>query len=69
MGEAADSGGVELLSVGQVARRLGADSWQVRRLFERGLLPEPERVGPYRVIRADRVAEVEAALRKAGFLK
>jgi hypothetical protein len=42
--------------------------WMVRRLFERGILPEPPRLGCYRVIHAGDLPEVEAALRKCGYL-
>jgi hypothetical protein len=56
------------LTVGAVARRLGVAAWQVRRVFERGFLPPANRVGPYRVIDPADLAEVEAALRRAGYL-
>ena len=42
--------------------------WQVRRLFERGLLPPAQRVGAYRVVTAEDLHEVGEALRKAGYL-
>jgi DNA-binding transcriptional MerR regulator len=38
------------LTLGAAAQRLGCQAWQIRRLFERGLLPEPPRVGAYRVL-------------------
>lgn len=57
-----------LLTVGSAAQRLGVAPWQVRRLFERGLLPPAARVGAYRVIRVDDLAGVECALRQAGYL-
>ena len=56
------------LTVGAAARRFGVPAWQVRRLFERKLLPEPARVGAYRVIAAADLAAVEMALRRAGYL-
>ena len=40
------------LTVGAVARRFGVPAWQIRRLFERGLLPPAARLGAYRVIAA-----------------
>lgn len=55
-------------TVGAVAIRFGCRPWQVRRLFERGLLPQPPRVGAYRVIPAADLPRVEAALRLAGYL-
>lgn len=42
--------------------------WQVRRLFERGLLPEPPRVGAYRVIDSRDLPKVREALVRAGYL-
>jgi hypothetical protein len=39
-----------VLADGAVARRYGVGPWQVRRLFERGLLPPAPRIGAYRVI-------------------
>jgi DNA-binding transcriptional MerR regulator len=56
------------LTSGEVARRLGCRVWQVRRLYERGLLPPAARLGQYRVIRERDLPTVEAALRKAGYL-
>jgi hypothetical protein len=55
-------------TIGAVARRYGVEPWQVRRLFERGLLPEAHRVGAYRVIAVDDLPQVEAALKAAGYL-
>jgi DNA-binding transcriptional MerR regulator len=56
------------LTVGQVAHRLGVTAWQVRRCFQRGFLPEPRRMGPYRVIAEADLQWVQAALRAAGYL-
>jgi DNA-binding transcriptional MerR regulator len=56
------------LTIGTVARRYGCSAWQVRRLFERGLLPPAPRVGAYRVIAASDLPLVEKALREAGYL-
>ena len=43
--------------------------WQVRRVYETGLLPEPEtRLGAYRLIRSSDLPRLEDALRKAGYL-
>jgi DNA-binding transcriptional MerR regulator len=58
-----------LLTVGDVAARLGVEPWQIRRLFERGILPPAPRVGPYRVIAVADLPKVEAAMREAGYLK
>jgi DNA-binding transcriptional MerR regulator len=56
------------VSIGAVARRFGCQPWQVRRLFERGLLPQAPRVGTYRIIAVTDLPYVEEALRQAGYL-
>ena len=58
-----------VMTIGTVARRFGCQPWQVRRLFERGILPPAPRVGQYRVIRPADLATVELALREAGYLR
>ena len=55
-------------TIGQAAAHCGAAPWQVRRLFERGLLPAATRVGAYRVIARDDLPRVTEALRQAGYL-
>jgi DNA-binding transcriptional MerR regulator len=55
------------LTVGTVARLYGCRAWQIRRLFERGLLPPAPRVGAYRVIAIDDLPAVEQALKRAGY--
>lgn len=59
---------VSVLSLGPVAQRFGVKVWQVRRLFLRNLVPEPGRIGPYRVIPEQDLPLIEQALRKAGYL-
>jgi hypothetical protein len=56
------------LSLGDVSRQLGAPVWSIRRLFERKLLPEPERLGNYRMIDVEQLPTVEAKLREVGYL-
>jgi DNA-binding transcriptional MerR regulator len=56
------------LTLGAVALRYGCPTWQIRRLFERGLLPPARRVGAYRVVATSDLPLVEAALRVAGYL-
>ena len=56
------------LTIGAVARRLGCQPWQVRRLFERGKLPQAPRVGAYRIIAVADLPQVEEALHQAGYL-
>lgn len=57
------------LTTGDVARHFGCGVHHVRRIFSRGLLPEPARVGAYRVVPLDQLDQVEAALRNVGYLK
>jgi DNA-binding transcriptional MerR regulator len=57
-----------LLTIGTVAQHFDVAAWKVRRLYERGILPEPARVGRYRIIPANDLPRIEAALRKCGYL-
>jgi hypothetical protein len=41
---------------------------QIRSLIERGELPEPAQLGPFQMFRGDDLPQVEAALRKGGYL-
>lgn len=59
---------VRVHTLGDLARRFDCPVWAVRRVFERGLLPEPARAGAYRVIADPDVPAVLAALRAAGYL-
>jgi DNA-binding transcriptional MerR regulator len=59
---------VPYLTVGTVAQHFGCQPWQIRRLFERGLLPQAPRVGAYRVIAPADLPRVREALRLAGYL-
>jgi hypothetical protein len=59
----------EIMTLGDAARYFRCDIWQIRRLFERGLLPPAARIGVYRVIvRAD-LPKVGEALLKAGYIQ
>jgi DNA-binding transcriptional MerR regulator len=55
-------------TIGDLARHFGCKHWQVRRVFERGLLPPARRVGAYRVVFATDLPQVEAALSKCSYL-
>ncbi len=59
---------VRVHTLGDLARRFDCPVWAVRRVFERGLLPEPPRAGPYRVVTEPDLPVIEAALRAAGYL-
>ena len=56
------------LTLGAVAKRYGCPTWQIRRLFERGLLPPAQRVGAYRVVTTSDLPLIEKALRASGYL-
>jgi hypothetical protein len=56
------------LTIGQVARHFGCPPWAVRRLFERRILPEPPRVGAYRVVAPEQLPEIGTALKQAGYI-
>jgi len=57
------------MSLGEVARHFGVDRWRVRRLFERGLLPEGPRVAGCRVFLPEDLEEIGEALTKANYLR
>jgi hypothetical protein len=57
-----------VLTLGQVAKRLGVQVWQVGKIYERRLLPEPRRAGILRIVAEDDLPAIEAALRKANYL-
>jgi hypothetical protein len=56
-------------TIGAVARHFNVAVWQVRRVILRGLLPEPDRIGAYRVFTTAELPKVKAALIKAGYLR
>jgi hypothetical protein len=58
----------KVYTIGTLAAHFGVRPWQVRRLFERGLLPPAARLGAYRVVGEGELPAVEAALRTAGYL-
>jgi hypothetical protein len=58
----------EVYTIGGLARHFGVEAWQVRRLFQRNLLPPAARLGAWRVVTADDLPVVEQALRSAGYL-
>lgn len=57
------------LPLGKVGEHFGVSQRTIRNLFLRGILPEPARVGAYRVVQVEQLPEIEAALRKTGHLK
>jgi hypothetical protein len=59
----------KFMSLDEVAKRLGCEVWQVRRVFEKKLLPPAHRIGMYRVVEKSELPRIRAALVKAGYLK
>jgi hypothetical protein len=57
------------MMLGDVAAKLGVELWQVRRLYQRGLLPEPQRMGNFRVVFVKDLPAIAQSLREAGYLK
>lgn len=57
-----------LLTTRQVAELLGSEEWRVRRLFEDGTLPEPDKFGGKRAIPKRLLPRIAAELRKRGWL-
>jgi DNA-binding transcriptional MerR regulator len=57
------------LTLGELARRFGCQLWQVRRLYERGLLPPAKRIGQYRVVDERDLGTVQRALLAAGYIE
>jgi hypothetical protein len=54
--------GPHYLSTGDVARRLKCQVWQVQRVCERGLYPEPPRLGGHRLFRKSELPAMRKAL-------
>lgn len=52
----------------EISDILGTNEWRVRRLFEDGTLPEPERFAGKRVITPESVPLIVDALRVRGWL-
>ena len=52
----------------ELAQILSTDEWRVRRIFESGTLPEPERFGGKRVISGRLIPAIIDELRERGWL-
>lgn len=57
------------MTTGEVATHFGTQAWAVRRLYERGLLPAPPRVGAYRAIPVEDLPRIRAALVECGYIQ
>lgn len=58
----------ELLTTSQVAALLGVEPWRIRRLYEEGLLSEPQRLGGRRLVSSRDLPAVIDSLRQKGWL-
>jgi len=56
------------LLIGAVAAELNIESWRVRRLADRGLCPQPRRLGRYRVFSRSDIPAIREAADRAGYL-
>ncbi|HYT90016.1 MAG TPA: hypothetical protein VEL76_15020 [Gemmataceae bacterium] len=56
------------LTLGQVARTVGIDVWQVQRALERGFDFPTHKIGVYRCVYASDLPLVRQALERAGYL-
>lgn len=65
----ATSTGEKRFTLGEVADLCGTQAWRVRRLFERGLVADCERVGRQRVVKESELPAIRKALADAGYLK
>jgi hypothetical protein len=57
------------LTLGEAAARLGCQLWHVQRVYDRGLLPPPRRVGRCRVVTAEELPVIHKTLARAGFIR
>ena len=60
--------GRNVFSTAEIARIVGTDTWRVRRLFEDGTLPEPDRFAGKRAIPQSCVPAIIDELRARGWL-
>lgn len=58
----------DFYTTGDLARMFGVKLWKVARLFEDGLVAQPQRFRNYRLIPKKQIPAIEKALRKRGYL-
>jgi len=58
----------QLFTTCEMADLLGSEEWRVRRLFESGALPEPDRLAGIRVLSQTMIPEIMDALRARNWL-
>ena len=57
-----------IFSTSEIAHLLASEEWRVRRLFEDGTLPEPDRFAGKRAIPRELIPTIVDALRGRGWL-
>ncbi len=57
------------ITTGMISKRFNVPVWQVLQAIRRGFLPEPPRVGVYRVWAEGDLPSVRVALVRAGYLR
>jgi hypothetical protein len=57
------------LTLGQAAKQIGCKRWQLQRAFDRELLPDPQRIGLFRVVAAEELPQIKLALQQCGYLR
>jgi hypothetical protein len=55
-------------TTGELGDSLGVQSWRIARLFEMGVLPEPQRIGGRRLIPKSMIPPIVDALRARGWI-
>jgi hypothetical protein len=56
------------LTTGELGDTLGVQAWRIARLFELGVVPEPQRIGGRRLIPKSLIPVLVDALRERGWL-
>ena len=56
------------LTTGEFGDALGIQAWRIARLFELGVVPEPQRIGGRRLIPKSLIPAIVDALRERGWL-
>jgi hypothetical protein len=60
---------VNYMTFSEAAAEIGCETWHVRRVHERGLMPTPAKVGVCRVVARRDLPKLRRALEQAGYLK
>jgi hypothetical protein len=57
------------LTISEASLSIGIEPWQLRRLYNRQLVPEPARYGNNRVVKPDDLPGLRRAAKSVGYLK